>query len=65
MHGGRPTGTPLDVRTFDGRVIGALNNGEIVKILRTSAHRNGEPRAYVAYETNGEDWGYRELISCY
>jgi hypothetical protein len=28
-----PTGTPLNVRRFDGKVIGALHNGEIVKIL--------------------------------
>jgi hypothetical protein len=32
-----PTGTPLHARRYDGKVIGALHNGEIVKILRTSA----------------------------
>jgi hypothetical protein len=60
-----PTGTPLNVRRFDGKVIGALHNGEIVKILRTSADRNGKSWAYVAYETNGEGWVYWEFISCY
>jgi hypothetical protein len=60
-----PTGTPLNVRRFDGKVIGALHNGEIVKILRVGADRNGKPWAYVAYETNGEGWVYREFISCY
>jgi hypothetical protein len=58
-----PTGTPLNVRRFDGKVIGALHNGEIVKILRTSAVRNGKPWAYIAYETNGEGWVYPEFIS--
>ncbi|HXE24865.1 MAG TPA: SH3 domain-containing protein [Roseiarcus sp.] len=60
-----PTGTRLNVRRFDGRVIGALHNGEIVRVLRTGADRHGKPWAYVAYETNGEGWVYREFISCY
>ena len=38
-----PTGTPLNVRRFGGKVLGALHNGEIVKILRTGADRNGNP----------------------
>ena len=42
-----PTGTPLNVRRFDGKVIGAPHNGEIVRILRKSADRNGKPWAYV------------------
>ena len=37
-----PTGTALNVRRFDGKVIGALHDGEIVKILRTSANRNSK-----------------------
>ena len=60
-----PTGTPLNVRRFDGKIIGALHNGEIVKVLRTGADRQGKAWAYVAYETNGEGWVYREFISCY
>jgi hypothetical protein len=60
-----PTGTPLNVRRFDGKIIGALHNGEIVKVLRTGADRQGKPWAYVAYETNGEGWVYGEFISCY
>ena len=40
-----PAGTPLNVRRFDGKVIGALHNGEIVKILRTGADRRGKPWA--------------------
>jgi hypothetical protein len=60
-----PTGTPLNVRRFDGKVIGALHNGEIVKVLRNGADRQGKPWAYVAYEPNGEGWVYREFISCY
>ena len=60
-----PTGTPLNVRRFDGKIIGALHNGEIVKVLRTGADPHGKPWAYVAYETNGEGWVYREFISCY
>jgi hypothetical protein len=60
-----PTGTPLNIRRFDGRIIGALHNGEIVKVLRTGEDPKGKPWAYVAYETNGEGWVYREFISCY
>ena len=60
-----PTGTPLNVRRFDGKIIGALHNGEIVRVLRTGADPKGKPWAYVAYETNGEGWVYREFISCY
>jgi hypothetical protein len=60
-----PTGTPLNVRRFDGKVIGALHNGEIVKVLRTGPDHQGKPWAYVACETNGEGWVYREFISCY
>ena len=60
-----PTGTPLNVRRFDGKVIAAFHNGEVVKILRMGADKNGRPWAYVAYETNGEGWVYREFISCY
>ena len=60
-----PTGTPLNVRRFDGKVIGALHDGEIVKVLRTGGDRRGKPWAYVAYEMNGEGWVYREFISCY
>jgi hypothetical protein len=50
---------------FDGRVIGAHHNGEIVRIPRASADRTGKPWAYVAYETNGEGWVYWEFIICY
>ncbi len=57
-----PTGTPLNVRRYDGKIIGALHNGEIVRILRVGADRSGKPWAYVAYETNGEGWVYREFI---
>jgi hypothetical protein len=60
-----PTGTPLNVRRFDGKIIGALHNGEIIRVLWTGADREGKPWAYVAYETNGEGWVYREFISCY
>ncbi len=60
-----PTGTPLNVRRFDGKIIGVLHNGEIVRILRMGEDPQGKPWAYVAYETNGEGWVYREFISCY
>jgi hypothetical protein len=75
-RGSRPSQPPSDAWSptrpglrstcagFDGKVIGALHNGEIVRILRTSADRNGKPWAYVAYETNGEGWVYREFIKC-
>jgi hypothetical protein len=60
-----PTGTPLNVRRYDGKIIGNLRNGEIVKVLKTGADAKGKPWAYVAYQTNGEGWVYREFISCY
>ena len=60
-----PTGTPLNVRRFDGKIIGALHNGEIVRVQRTGADPKGKPWAYVAYQTNGEGWVYREFISWY
>ena len=59
-----PSGTPLNVRRFDGKIIGALHNGEIVRVLRTGADPQGKPWAYVAFETNGEGWVYREFITC-
>jgi hypothetical protein len=60
-----PTGMPLNVRRFDGKIIGALHNGEIVRVPRTGADPKGKPWAYVAYQTNGEGWVYREFISWY
>jgi hypothetical protein len=48
-----PTGTPLNVRRFDGKIIGALHNGEIVRVLRTGADPKGKPWAYVAYQQMG------------
>jgi hypothetical protein len=38
-----PTGTPLNVRRFDGKIIGALHNGEIVRVLRTGADPKSKP----------------------
>jgi hypothetical protein len=60
-----PTGTPLNVRRYDGKIIWVLYNGEIVRIRRVGADRNGKPWAHVAYETNGAGWVYRKFISCY
>jgi hypothetical protein len=37
MHVTNPTGIPLNVRGFDGKVIGALHNGKIARILCASA----------------------------
>ena len=59
-----PTGTPLNVRRGDGAIIGALRNGEVVEILKRGYDPKGKPWAYVAYETNGEGWVYREFITC-
>ena len=58
-----PTGTPLNVRRPGGKIIGALHNGEIVRVLRAGADRQGKPRAYAAYQTNGEGCLSR-IISC-
>jgi hypothetical protein len=50
-------------RRYHGKIIGALHDGEIIRILRVGADRNRKPWAYVACETNGEGWVYREFIS--
>jgi hypothetical protein len=59
-----PTGSPMNVRRFDGKVSGVLHDGEIIRILSTGADKSGKPGACVAYETNGEGWVHREFISC-
>ena len=65
LHGYRPNRHAAQRARFDGKVIGALRNGEIVRVLQMGADPKGKPWAYVAYETNGEGWVHREFISCY
>jgi hypothetical protein len=52
-----PTGSPLNVRRFDGKVIGALHNGEIVKM---SPMRRTEKVGFIgrlSAATEPDRWG--------
>jgi hypothetical protein len=47
-----PSPTPLNVRTPPyGRIVGALDNGQLVSILDSSIDNQGRPWVYVADDT--------------
>jgi S1-C subfamily serine protease len=62
-----PTSTPLDVRTSpNGRILGTLENGLVLKILDETTDRNGSSWSYVA---RAEDdmpigWVYGNYLDC-
>ena len=61
-----PTGTPLNVRDGDMKILGKLEHGRIVIVKRTGEDAHGNPWALV--ETPNGDrigWVYREFISCF
>jgi hypothetical protein len=59
-----PTGTPLNVRDHDKRIVGTLTNGMITQVLRDGSDDSGKPWAYVATPGGREiGWVYREFIS--
>jgi hypothetical protein len=61
-----PTGTPLNVRDQNMKVIGAIRNGQIVMVQQNGKDDNGRPWAYVAEPGRAPiGWVYREFISCY
>ena len=61
-----PSPTPLNVRTAPyGRIVGALENGQVVSVLDSSMDNQGRPWVYVADNTgNPLGWVYREYIVC-
>ena len=61
-----PSPTPLNVRTAPhGRIVGALDNGQMVSILDISIDNQGRPWVYVADDTgNPLGWVYREYVVC-
>jgi len=61
-----PTGTPLNVRDENKRIVGTLRNGGIVRVLRDGFDDAGKPWAYVATQGGRPiGWVYREFISCF
>jgi hypothetical protein len=61
-----PTGTPLNVRDINMKIIGTIRNGRIVQFLRDGSDPNGKPWAYIgAPDGRPIGWVYREFISCY
>ena len=61
-----PTGTPLNVRTVpNGQIIGTLQNGVFVRVIKESTDRNQKPWGYVADQTGRPlGWVFREFIVC-
>ena len=64
-----PTGTRLNVRDdINGRIIGQVSNGKVVKVLDQSEGQQHRPWMYVSYRMGQQQrkgWVYREFISCY
>lgn len=61
-----PTGTPLNIRDQRKHIIGAIENGRVVTILRYGHDDAGKPWAYVATPGGRRlGWVYREFVSCY
>jgi hypothetical protein len=61
-----PSPTPLNVRTAPyGRIVGTLDNGQIVFILDSSIDDKGHPWVYVA-DVSGTPlgWVFREYVVC-
>jgi Bacterial SH3 domain len=61
-----PSPTPLNIRTVPyGRIVGTLDNGQVVSILDGSTDIAGRPWAYVADDTGIPlGWVYREYVVC-
>lgn len=61
-----PSPTPLNARTAPyGRVIGTLDNGQVVTVLDGVADIHGHPWVYVADgEGTSIGWVYRKYVTC-
>jgi hypothetical protein len=57
-----PSPTPLNVRTAPyGRIVGSLDNGQVVSILDSSIDKQGQPWVYVADDAGSPlGWVNRE-----
>ncbi len=63
-----PTGSPLNVREGpQGRVLGTIRNGTVVRIDATATDHNGKPWARIVASERGRTigWVFREFVSCY
>lgn len=60
-----PTGTPLNLRDTNYRVIGSMKNGTIVRVLRNGFDNSGRPWAFIMTPMGYQGWAYREYLSCY
>jgi Bacterial SH3 domain len=61
-----PTGTPLNVRTTpNGRIVGALANGDFVSLLDRASDTRGRLWVYVGTTDNKPiGWVYADFIAC-
>ena len=62
-----PTGTPLNVRGLpNGPIVGVLQNGTLVRQVKTSMDDRGKPWTFVTSVDEGVGgWVFREFVSCY
>ena len=60
-----PTGTPLNIRNQQLKIIGTIANGHIVYIQKDGEDPNGKPWALISENGKTLGWVYREFISCY
>jgi len=61
-----PTGTPLNIRNIEKKIIGTIANGKIVYVTEYGEDDAGKPWALVQTATGRKlGWVYREFISCF
>jgi serine/threonine protein kinase, bacterial len=61
-----PTGTPLNIRERpNSEIIGTINNGRNISILKYAVDKNGKPWANIRDESGQTGWVIREFVSCY
>jgi serine/threonine protein kinase, bacterial len=61
-----PTSTPLNIRERpNGEIVGTINNGRIVSILKFALDENSKPWAKIRDKSGRTGWVIREFISCY
>ena len=61
-----PSGTPLNVRASPyGAILGALQNGALVKVQKETSDRRGDAWAYIVPVQAGKTgWAFRKYLSC-
>jgi hypothetical protein len=61
-----PTGTPLNIRNIDKKIIGTIANGKIVFVTEYGEDDAGKPWVFVQNASGRKlGWVYREFISCF